>query len=61
MEIDIWRNKALLVENVKVRATDELDQGTSRECRGASVKPGIVPTDCVDIHVPAGVFCSFLA
>ena len=61
VEIDILKNKALLVENVQLRATGELDQGTSRECRGASVQPGIVPNDCGDIHVPAGVFCPSLA
>ena len=49
------------MENVQVRATDELDQGTFRECRGSSVKPGIVPTDWGDIHVPADVFCLSLA
>ena len=61
MEIDILRNKALLVENVQLRATDELEKGTSFKCRGASVKPGIVSTDCGDIHVFAGVFRPSLA
>ena len=49
------------MENVQVRATDELDQGTSRERRGASVQPGIVSTNCCDIYVFAGVFCLSLA
>ena len=40
-----------------MRATDELDHGTSRECRGASAQSGIVPTDCGDTRVPAGVLC----
>ena len=57
MEIDSYRNKELLVETVQVWATDELDNGTSRESRSASVQNGIVPTDCIDIHVPPGVLC----
>ena len=61
VEIYVWRNKALLVEHVQVRSTDEFDHGTSRECRGASVQTGIVPTDCGDIYVPGGVHCSSLA
>ena len=49
------------MENVQVRVTDKLDQGTSRECRAESVQPGIGPTDCGDIHMLAGVLCSSLA
>ena len=49
------------MENVLVRATDEFDQGTSRECRVTSVQPSIVSTDCGGIHVPAGVLCLSLA
>ena len=56
VKIYVWRNKALLVIHVKMRATDKLDHGTSRECRGASVQTGIVP-DCGDTHLPAGVLC----
>ena len=44
VEIYVWRNKAFLVEHVQMLATDELDHGISRECRGASVQTGIVPT-----------------
>ena len=61
VEIYVWRNKAFLVEHVQMRATDELDHGTSRECRGASVQTGIVPTDCGDTHVPANVLCPSFA
>ena len=45
------------MKNVQVRAINKLDHSTSRECRGASVQPGIVPIDCGDIQLPAGVFC----
>ena len=45
VKIYVWRNKAFLVEHVQMRATDELDHGTSRECRGASIQTGIVLTD----------------
>ena len=38
-----------------MRATDEFDHGTSRECRGASVQTGIVSSDCSDTFVPGGV------
>ena len=61
VEIDFWRNKALLVKNVQVRSTDEFDHSTSRECRKASVQTGIVPTDCGDTHVPGNVFCPSVA
>ena len=40
-----------MVENVLVCATDELDHGFSRECRGASVQTGIVPSDSSVTHV----------
>ena len=50
-----------MLENVEVRATDELDHGTSREFRGTSVQTGIVPTNCGDTHVLAGVLCPSLA
>ena len=43
------------MKNVRVRATDELDHGTSREIHGSSVQSSIIPTDCGDIHVPACV------
>ena len=61
VEIYVWRNKAFLVENVHMRAIDELDHGTLRERRGASVQTGIVPTDCGDIHVPGGILGPVLA
>ena len=44
-----------------MRATDELDYGTSRTFRGASVKIGIVPTDWGDTQVRAGDLCPCLA
>ena len=50
-----------MVENVQMSATDELDKGTSREWRGASVQPSIVLGDCVDINMPTGVVCQSLA
>ena len=40
-----------MVKNVRVRATDELDHGTSCEIHGSSVQSSIVPTDCGDTHV----------
>ena len=55
MEIDVWRNKALSMKRVHVRATDKLDHGASRENRGSSVQSCIVPTDCGDSHVPGRV------
>ena len=61
VDIYVWRNKAFLVEHIQMRATDELDHGTSRECRVASVQTGIVPTDCGDTHVPSGVLCPSIA
>ena len=61
VEIYVWRNKAFLVEHVQVRSTDELDHGTSRECRNASVETGIVPIHYNDTHVPGGVRCPSLA
>ena len=61
MEIDFWRNNTLLVKNVQVRSTDELDHSTSRKYRGASVYTGIAPTDCGDTYVPAGVLCPSFA
>ena len=56
-----WRNKALLVEHVQGRSTDKLYQGTSCECRGASVQTGINFTDLGDSHVPGNVFCPSLS
>ena len=50
-----------MLESVQVRATDELDHGTSRKFREASVQTGIVPTHCNNTHVPAGVLCLTLA
>ena len=44
-----------------MRATDELDHGTSRESHGSSVQSSIVPTDCGDIHVPGCVLGLALA
>ena len=44
-----------------MRSTDEVDHGTSRECRGATVQTDIVPTDSGDTHVPGGVLCLSLA
>ena len=61
VEIYVCRNKAFLVEHVQVESTEQLDYGTSRECRGASVQTGIVPNHCSDIHVLGGVLCPFLA
>ena len=61
MEIYVWRNKAFLVEHVQVRSTDELDQGTSRECRNTIVQTGIVPIDYSNTHVPGGVLCPSFA
>ena len=49
------------MEHVQVRATDELDHGTSRECRGASVQTGIVSTNCSYIYMPGGVLGPALA
>ena len=43
------------MEHIHVRATDELDHGTSRKSRGSSVQTCIVPTDCSDTYVPCGV------
>ena len=43
------------MKNVRVRATDELDHGTSREFHGSSVQSSIITTDCGDIHVPGCV------
>ena len=57
VEIDSWRNKALLVEIVQVRATVELDHGTFREYRGATIQTGIVSSDCSDTHVSGCVLC----
>ena len=45
----------MLVKNVRVRATDELDHSTSREIHGSSVQSSIFPSDCRDIHVPGCV------
>ena len=39
-----------------MRATDELEHGTSREIHGSSVQSSIVLTDCGDIHVAGCVF-----
>ena len=50
-----------MVINVRVRATDELDHGTSREIYSSSVQSSIVPTDYGDIHVPDCVFGSAFA
>ena len=61
MEIDFWKNTALLVKNVQVRATNELDHGTSRKCRCASVQTGIDSTDCSDTHLPGGVLFRLVA
>ena len=44
-----------------MRATDELDYGTSRECRGTSVQTGIVPPDCGDTYVPGCILGQALA
>ena len=41
--------------NVRLRATDKLDDGNSREIDGSSVHSSIVPTDCGDIYVPGCV------
>ena len=60
-EIYVWRNKAFLVEHVRVRPTYELDHGTFRECRPATVQTGIFPNDCGDTHVPGGVLCPSFA
>ena len=49
--------QTLFVEYVQVTSIDQLDHGTYRKCRDASVQNGIVPTDCGDTHVPAGVLC----
>ena len=49
------------MEHVQVRSTFELDNGTSREFRGASVQTDIFPTDNGDAHVPCGVLFSSLA
>ena len=61
VEIYIWRNKAFLIEHVQMKATDELDHGTSRKCRGTSVEIGIVSTDCGDNHVPGCILGPALA
>ena len=61
MEIDVWRNKAYLVEHVQMRATDELDYGSSRDCRGTSVQTGIDPPDCGDTYVPGCILGQALA
>ena len=45
VEIDFWRNQAINVEHVRLRATEDLDHGACRECLGASVETGIVPAD----------------
>ena len=50
-----------MVEHVQVRSTDELDHGTSRKCRNASVQTGIVPIDYGDIHVLGGILGLALA
>ena len=49
------------MERVHVRATDEIDHGTSREFRSVNVETGIVFTHCGDAHVPAGVLCPTIA
>ena len=46
VEIDVWMNKAVLVEHVYVRLTDKHNHGTFRECRGSSVQTDIVFNDC---------------
>ena len=51
VEIDLRKNYAIHVKHVWMRATDELDYGACRECRGASVETGIVPASCGDYHV----------
>ena len=49
------------MEHIHVRATDELDHGTSRKIHGSSVQSSIVPTDCGYIHVPGCVLGPALA
>lgn len=44
-----------------MRATDELDYNTSRECRSASVQSGIVLTVFGDIHLFVGTLGVALA
>ena len=41
LEIDFWRTKAFFVEHVQVSSTNKLAHGTSRKCRGASVRPAL--------------------
>ena len=50
-----------MVEHVQMRAIDELEYGTFRECRRANFQTGIVPTDCNDIHVPGHIHGPALA
>ena len=50
-----------MVKNVRFRATDKLDHGTSREIHGSIVQSSIGPTDCNDIQVPGSVLGPALA
>ena len=49
------------MKNVGVRATDELDHGTSRRIYGSSVQSSIFITDCGGIHIPGCVVGSVFA
>ena len=44
-----------------MRATGELDNGTSGECCGRSIQTGIVVTDYGDTHVPGFILGPALA
>ena len=62
LDVEIYvRRNAFLVEHVQMRATDELDHGTFRKCRGTIVQTGCVRIDCGETHMPGCILGPTLA